>query len=191
LFSVLIVWLYIANAILKKFFVNKDTTSNLIDKKLTVLKNIKVKDIEQQKQYIELMDRKNSLYGNQVMKFVFIILMFIVFNICIMYIPRNFLPLFALIYSFLIPLAYIFIVKDKKYSIYNYLSMTILFIFFTGYIVIQVMNSLMIYGIKVKILYLLPLLFIINVVVKLIKEKIFKRRDTSIQRRKRYAGGNP
>jgi len=176
MFGMLISWLYLGNFLLDYFLVKKNNKAVILDKQIKVLKNIKIKSIEQQKQYIELLDKKNGLYGSNVMKFVFIILMFIVFTITIDYIPDKFLYGYNLIFCIIVPIFYLIIVKEKDYKLYNYCSMFVMFIFFTGYIVIQKNAPLEFYGLRIIILYLLPILFIINMIIKVIKEKIFKRK---------------
>ena len=140
------------------------------------MKNKKIKSIEEQFKYIDLKEELNNVFGSGISKFIFGLLMIIVFSIIIPYFPGYYKIFIVIVFSTIAPLLYIY---KRSYRLYNYLSFFFIFIFFTGYMAIQSLYPLKFMNFNINILMMLPVLMLLNAIVKFIIKKLkkgFKRR---------------
>jgi len=172
----LTIWIFGSDYILRKIFVSKDPEIEKLNIQITLLKGLNVKSLEQQKQYIELIEKRNSYVDSGFMKFVFIILMFIIYSIVLNYIPSKFFILSVFLFSLLVPFIYIYINKKMKNRTFNYFSMFTMFVYFTGYLATDRFLPFYVYGFRVQFIYLLPFYLIISMVLKYFQEKVFKEK---------------
>lgn len=175
IFVCVILIVYCSNYFLKKIFL-KASGPVVVDKELEDLSSVVYKTLEQQKQYLNLLDKQKNIYGDPFKKFLFIILMFIAFSVMLGYVPLFYMPIFGICYTMLVPLLYVWVDRNE-FKTYNYLSMSVTFIFFTSFLVIQAIDPLYFFGFKITLIYLVILYFAINAIIKYIKEKLFKRRN--------------
>lgn len=174
LLVILTIWIFGSDIVLRKIFVNKDPEVEKINRQIALLKGLKVKSLEQQKQYLELIEKRNSHIDSGFMKFVFIILMFIAYSIVLDYINIKYFIPSVFIFSLLIPFVYIKVNKNLKNKLFNYFSMFTMFIFFTGYLATDRYLPFYINGVRIQFIYLLPVYMIINMIVSYFREKLFK-----------------
>lgn len=170
IFGILVLILYLSNFYLTKIFKKKYTEVTDLEKEKKELKEVHIKTLDQQLEYIKLKEKNNNIFGGGFSKFMFILLMFIVFGIIISYVNNMYKIILAIVYSIVVPYLYISVSKNK-YKVYNYLSLFFMFIFFTGYIVIQAIDSLTFLDFRINILMLLPLFFLINGIIKWMRKK--------------------
>lgn len=171
IFGILVLILYASNYYITKIFKKKYTEITKLEEEKKELKHVNIKTLEQQLEYIKLKEKNNKVFGGGFSKFMFILLMFILFSIIVSYVDNIYKIILAFIYSIIIPYLYVVISKNK-YKMYNYLSLFIMFIFFTGYIVIQSIDPLTFMDFRINILMLLPIFFLVNGIIKLVKGKI-------------------
>src|SRR3990170_3815901 len=113
IFGILIIILYLGNYLLEKIFLRNDKKKNDLEVELQNIKSIRVKTMEQQNRYLDLVEEKNKMFGNPFGKFMFYLLMFICYSIILDYVPGMPLKILSVVlYTFLIPLAYLSF--DKK-----------------------------------------------------------------------------
>ena len=168
IFFGMVLALYLIDISLKSIFLKKDPAITEMNKDIEKILLIKMKSIETQKQYLGLIDKRDSYYGNPFGKLIFIMLMFIVYSILIDYLP---IVYFSIAFCIIVPLLYI---RNKKQKLYNYLSMFSIFTFMFGYMILQSTMPMTFFGFKVSILIMLPLLLILGLIIKVTQEKIYK-----------------
>lgn len=174
LLIILTIWIFGSDIILRKIFVNKDPEIEKLNRQIALLKGLKVKSLDQQKQYLELIEKRNNNIDTGFMKFVFMIIMFIAYSIILDYINLKYFIPSVFIFSLLIPFVYIKVSKNLKNKMFNYFSMFTMFVFFTGYLAADRYLPFYINGIRIQFIYLLPVYMIINMVITYFREKIFK-----------------
>lgn len=174
--GVLIAVMYIGSHYIDKIFLSGDKVSRKLSEEMSKLKKIRIKSMEDQNKYLDMMDDKKKMYGDPFKKFMFYILTLISYSILIGFVPNKTLLVLTIpIYSILVPLGYRWKDRANIYKDYNFWTMFIMFIFFTSYVVIQSTDPLMFMGFKMHILFLLPFMLIINFIIGWIKKKIQRR----------------
>jgi hypothetical protein len=167
--------MYIGSYFIDKIFLSKDKASQELERSLRSLKKVRVKDLEDQKRYLDMVDDKKKMYGDPFNKFLFYILMLIGYSVLVSYMPNKILLILSIpAYSILAPLGYMFKDKANPYRFYNFWTMFLTFTFFSSYIVLQTLDPLTFMGFRMNLLFLLPILFLVNIIVDKVGRKIKK-----------------
>ena len=166
---------YFSDYFLKKHIVSKANISDEIDKKMLEIRNKVNKSIEEQKQYLDYASEKDSQYGNNFNRFLFIVIMTIGLTIVMDFFNNIFFLLFC---SLLISFGYTYTTTRKAdiyIKVYNIISMFNIFLAIILFIYINARDQLTFLGFKMNFILLFILFFALDGFIKYIKEKVYKK----------------